>query len=58
MGTPEHTHTHGHDRFSAEASGWDDKPGHAERAEAVAALQEVLTPLGCTITGPPPFDAG
>ncbi|MFZ5870092.1 MAG: cupin domain-containing protein [Actinomycetota bacterium] len=23
--------------------------------EAVAALQEVLTPLGCTITGPPPF---
>lgn len=24
-------------------------------AEAAAALQEVLTPLGCTITGPPPF---
>ena len=23
--------------------------------EAVRALQEVLTPLGCTITGPPPF---
>lgn len=23
--------------------------------EAVAALQEILTPLGCTITGPPPF---
>ncbi len=23
--------------------------------EAVAALQEVLTPLGCTVTGPPPF---
>lgn len=23
--------------------------------DAVAALQEVLTPLGCTITGPPPF---
>ncbi|WP_051247269.1 cupin domain-containing protein [Nocardioides halotolerans] len=23
--------------------------------EAVALLQEVLTPLGCTITGPPPF---
>ena len=41
MGTPEHTHTHGHDRFSDEASGWDDKPGHAERAEAVAALLKV-----------------
>ncbi len=26
--------------------------------EAVAALQTVLTPLGCTITGPPPFGAG
>lgn len=24
--------------------------------EAVAALQEVLTPLGCTVTGPPPFE--
>jgi hypothetical protein len=23
--------------------------------EAVAALQAVLTPLGCTVTGPPPF---
>lgn len=23
--------------------------------DAVAALPEVLTPLGCTITGPPPF---
>lgn len=23
--------------------------------DAVAALQEVLAPLGCTITGPPPF---
>lgn len=23
--------------------------------EAASALQEVLTPLGCTITGPPPF---
>ncbi|GAB6987213.1 cupin domain-containing protein [Nocardioides pyridinolyticus] len=23
--------------------------------EAVAALQEVLTPLGCVVTGPPPF---
>jgi len=23
--------------------------------DAVAALQQVLTPLGCTITGPPPF---
>jgi quercetin dioxygenase-like cupin family protein len=26
--------------------------------EAVAVLEEVLSPLGCTITGPPPFDAG
>ena len=26
--------------------------------EAVAALAAVLTPLGCTITGPPPFGAG
>jgi len=26
--------------------------------EAVAALQQVLTPLGCTITGPPPFGTG
>jgi hypothetical protein len=26
--------------------------------EAVAALEAVLNPLGCTITGPPPFDAG
>jgi len=26
--------------------------------EAVAALQQVLTPLGCTVTGPPPFAAG
>lgn len=24
--------------------------------EAVAALQEALAPLGCTITGPPPFE--
>lgn len=24
--------------------------------EAAAALQEVLTPLGCTLMGPPPFD--
>lgn len=24
---------------------------------AVAALQAVLTPLGCTVTGPPPFEA-
>lgn len=23
--------------------------------EAAALLQEILTPLGCTITGPPPF---
>ncbi|MDV3220944.1 cupin domain-containing protein [Intrasporangium sp.] len=26
--------------------------------EAVGRLQEVLTPLGCTITGPPPFGRG
>jgi quercetin dioxygenase-like cupin family protein len=26
--------------------------------EEVAALQEILTPLGCTATGPPPFDMG
>lgn len=25
--------------------------------DAVAALQQVLTPLGCTVTGPPPFGA-
>ena len=29
-------------------------PGPVE-PEAAAALQEALTPLGCTITGPPPF---
>jgi quercetin dioxygenase-like cupin family protein len=26
--------------------------------EAAAALQAVLTPLGCTIVGPPPFEVG
>ncbi|MDQ6649450.1 MAG: hypothetical protein M3Z02_04965 [Actinomycetota bacterium] len=26
--------------------------------EAGAALQAILTPLGCTITGPPPFATG
>lgn len=25
---------------------------------AVEALQQVLTPLGCTVTGPPPFEMG
>lgn len=42
-----------------------DQPFHGElplpgpiAPEAVAALQEVLTPLGCTITGPPPFPVG
>lgn len=48
MVTPEHTHTHGPDRFSDEASGWDDKPGHAERAEAVAALLRQVLPLRMT----------
>ncbi len=34
----------------------DDLPQPGPVApEAVAALQEVLEPLGCTITGPPPF---
>lgn len=52
MGTPEHSHPHGHgpDRFSDEASGWDDKPGHAERAEAVAALLRQALPLRADLT--------
>lgn len=33
------------DRFSEEAAGWDEKPGHAERAQSVAALVRAIVPL-------------
>ena len=33
------------DRFSDEAAGWDDQPGHAERTLAVAALLRATLPL-------------
>jgi 2-polyprenyl-3-methyl-5-hydroxy-6-metoxy-1,4-benzoquinol methylase len=33
------------DRFSAEAATWDDKPGHAERAQEVAAAIRATVPL-------------
>ena len=49
MGTHEHSHGHGHghghDRFSDEAATWDDRPGHAERATAVAARLRETLPL-------------
>ena len=33
------------DRFSDEAAGWDEKPGHADRARSVAAVVRSAVPL-------------
>jgi 2-polyprenyl-3-methyl-5-hydroxy-6-metoxy-1,4-benzoquinol methylase len=43
----DHTHAHGSgtDRFSDEAAGWDEKPGHAERARDVADRIRATVPL-------------
>ena len=43
--SPSHTHPAHADRFSDEAAGWDDKPGHAERAATVAGLLREALPL-------------